>query len=179
VRFAYADPPYLGCAVKFYGDHPDAAVYDTVDGHRALIERLVDEYPDGWAMSCTVPSLRELWPLCPDDVRIGAWVKPMHVFKKGVYPAHAWEPVIFRGGRIKVAPPVKGGTAVTPRDWVSANITLQRGVVGAKPEEFVRWVLAILNVQPDDEFVDLFPGSGAVQRAYDRWLRERPLWEAS
>jgi hypothetical protein len=62
---------------------------------------------------------------------------------------------------------------------VSANITLQRGVVGAKPEEFVRWVLAILNVQPDDEFVDLFPGSGAVQRAYDRWLRERPLWEAS
>ena len=43
VRFAYADPPYYKCAVKFYGDHTDAAVYDTIEGHQALVERLVAE----------------------------------------------------------------------------------------------------------------------------------------
>src|SRR4051812_6052889 len=46
MRFAYADPPYLGCAVRLYGDHPDAAVYDTLEGHQELIWRLSDEFPD-------------------------------------------------------------------------------------------------------------------------------------
>lgn len=27
-RFAYADPPYLGCAERYYGDkHPDARAF--------------------------------------------------------------------------------------------------------------------------------------------------------
>ncbi len=29
MRFAYADPPYLGMGKKLYGDHPEHAVYDT------------------------------------------------------------------------------------------------------------------------------------------------------
>ena len=36
--------------------------------------------------------------LCPSGVRIGALVKPFAVFKTGVNPAYAWEPVIFRLG---------------------------------------------------------------------------------
>ena len=29
MKFAYADPPYLGLAKRFYGDiHPEAAEYD-------------------------------------------------------------------------------------------------------------------------------------------------------
>jgi hypothetical protein len=166
VRFAYADPPYLGKGAKFYGHlHPAAADWDSIDRHQALIDQLVGDYPDGWALSCSTPSLRHLLPLCPDDVRIGAWVKPFHVFKKGVRPAYAWEPLLFRGGR-NTGPdtPVEGGVATTPRDWVSANITLRRGLTGAKPETFCRWVLDILGYRDGDQIDDLFPGSGVMGR---------------
>ena len=37
--------------------------------------------------------------MCPDDVRIGPWVKPFHALKRGVRPSYGWEPVLFRGGR--------------------------------------------------------------------------------
>ncbi len=49
MKLCIADPPYLGCSKKHYGHHPEHAVYDTVEGHRLLIERLCDEFPDGWA----------------------------------------------------------------------------------------------------------------------------------
>jgi hypothetical protein len=39
----------------------------------------------------------------------------------------------------------------------------------------VWWVLALLGVRADDEFTDLFPGSGAVGRAYERWRAQAPL----
>lgn len=169
MRFAYADPPYLGCGVKFYGKlHPAAADYDDPETHRALIERLVAEFPDGWALSCHVPSLRILLPMCPEDIRIGAWVKPFHALKKGVRPSYGWEPVLFRGGRNKNhPPPPKGGKATTPRDFVSANITLKKGLTGAKPEAFCEWVLDILNYQPGDELVDIFPGTGVMGRVLE------------
>lgn len=99
--------------------------------------------------------------MCPADVRIAAWVKPFCVFKKGVRPAYAWEPVIFQGGRNKGhPPPVKGGKATTPKDFLACNITLRKGLTGAKPEAFCDWVLDLLNVQEGDEAVDLFPGTG-------------------
>ena len=162
--FAYADPPYLGQA-RHYRDHPEAAVWDDPETHRALIGRLVDEYPDGWALSCSSPSLKTLLPMCPDDVRIGAWVKPFHVFKKGVRPAYAWEPVIYRGGRNQNhPPPPKGGTATTPKDWHSANITLRKGLTGSKPESVCRWVLDLLGYLPGDRVDDLFPGTGVMGR---------------
>lgn len=183
MRFAYADPPYLGCAVKFYGDHPEAAVYDTLDGHRKLIDRLVAEFPDGWAYSLTSSSLQAILPLCPDDVRIGAWVKPFHVYKKGVRPAYAWEPLIYRGGRqVAVAPP-KGGQAVTPKDFVAANITMKKGTIGAKPPEFCYWLFELMGLDPTtDTLVDIFPGSGAVGFAWNRWCGlpvadELSLWD--
>ena len=41
MRFAYADPPYLGLAKAFYGDrHADAADYDRPETHQALINRM-------------------------------------------------------------------------------------------------------------------------------------------
>jgi hypothetical protein len=141
------------------------------------VDRLVTEYPDGWALSLHSPSLRHILPLCPEDVRIGAWVKPFHVFKKGVRPAYAWEPVIFRGGRNQNHPsPPKGGEATTPRDWVSANILLRKGTVGAKPPEFCRWLFDLLGLRPDDEFVDLFPGSGSVGDTWEQWRRQHSLF---
>lgn len=164
MKFAYCDPPYLGQAVKHYGDrHPEAGVYDTITGHSDLIARLTTEFPDGWAMSASSPSLRHLLPLCPEDCRVAAWVKPFASFKPNVNPGYCWEPVIFRGGR----PFTRSDPTV--RDYVSANITLKKGCPGAKPPEFCGWIFDLLNMQPDDEFVDLFPGSGAVGQAWKQW----------
>lgn len=161
MKFAYADPPYLGCAMKHYGDHPEAGVYDTIEGHRALIDSL-SEY-DGWALSMTSGNLQHLLSLCPQEVRVAAWVKPFCSFKPNVNPAYAWEPVIFNGGRRRPRWDDK------VRDWASINVTLKKGFPGAKPAEFVWWMLDLLNAEPSDEIVDLFPGSGSVQRAIDAW----------
>lgn len=170
MRVAYADPPYVGQAKKHYGE------FAAEVNHTMLIQHLCDEFPDGWALSCSSPSLRDLLPLCPLDVRIGAWVKPFHVFKRGVRPAYAWEPVLFRGGRNKnPGIPPKGGTATTPRDWVTANITLRRGLPGAKPDGFCFWLFDLLNLQGGDELVDVFPGSGAVGEAWKRYHERLPL----
>jgi hypothetical protein len=163
IRVAYADPPYLGMAS--YYDHPESAVYDTLDGHRALIARLCDDYPDGWAYSLHSPSLRHILPLCPDDCRVGAWVKPMCFFKPGVNPGYGWEPVIFRGGR------KKHRYARTVRDWTAVNSTQGRGFFGAKPENFAFWLFQLFGLRPGDTFDDLFPGSGAVGRAWQEWCR--------
>lgn len=162
MRFAYADPVYLGQA-RHYPEHPESGLWNNPETHRALIDYLTHWYTDGWALSCSSPSLRVLLPMCPDDVRIGAWVKPFHSYKKGVRPAYAWEPVIYRGGRnSKHPPPEKGGKATTPKDFVSANITLKKGLTGAKPPEFCQWVLDLLNFQPGDALDDLFPGTGSM-----------------
>lgn len=40
-------------------------------------------------------------------------------------------------------------------------------VVGAKPAAFIRWVFDLLGALPGDEFVDVFPGSGGVGRAWE------------
>lgn len=167
MRFGYADPPYLGCGKMYADQHPDALLWDDPETHRALVARLVAEYPDGWAMSLHVPSLRVILPMCPEDVRIGVWVKPFAAFKPNVNPAYAWEPVIFRGGRKRTR------KELTYRDWCAANITLRRTCKGAKPDAFSWWVFDLLNVQPGDEFDDLFPGSGAVGRALTTYLRAK------
>lgn len=171
MKFAYADPPYLGQGVKHYGAHHDeAAVWDDPESHRLLVERLVDEHPDGWALSLSTPTLGRYLGWCPDDVRVGAWVKPFAVFKPGVNPAYAWEPVIFRGGR------KRDRKAPTVRDWVSANITLRKGLPGAKPDAFCYWVFDLLGVEPGDEMHDVFPGTGIVGRCFDAYVtRDRPI----
>jgi hypothetical protein len=163
VIVAYADPPYPGHA-DLYKRHPDYA--GEVD-HAELIARLCAEYPDGWALSTASTTLQQVLALCPADVRIGAWVKPFGVFKPAVNPAYVWEPVIFRGGRRRT-----DRSEETVRDWCSVPITLQRGLVGAKPEGVCFWVFSMLGLQPGDELVDLFPGTGAVSRAWERWQHQ-------
>jgi hypothetical protein len=172
MRFAYADPPYLGCGRLYAAHHPAALDWDDPETHRALIERLTDEYPDGWALSLHVPSLRVLLPMCPDDVRVSPWVKTFAVFRPNVNPAYAWEPVIWRGGRQHTR------HDPTVRDWVAAPITLERGLTGAKPRAFCLWVFSLLNAQPGDTLDDLFPGTGAVGAAWAEWAAEKcPLPE--
>lgn len=155
MRFAYADPPYLGCGAKLY-QRPE---WDDPKQHRLLIAHLCDAFPDGWALSLSTPTLRTILPMCPADVRVGSWVKPFAAFKVGVSPAYTWEPVIWRGGRKK-----RSRTEDTVRDYHSEVITLRRGVPGAKPPGFVKWVVDLLgaDVRRGDTITDLFHGSGAM-----------------
>lgn len=155
MRLAYADPPYLGCARR-YREHPDAARWDDAAEHGALMERLEHDY-DGWALSLSAKSLPELLPLAPAGVRVGAWVKPFSAYKKHVRIAYGWEPLIFRPGR-----PNNDPEAPCTRDWLSSNMSLRRGTIGAKPEAFARWVLDLLGWLDGDTLDDLFPGSGVM-----------------
>ena len=159
MKFAYADPPYLGTAKRYTENHPDALDYDNPEMHRVLVSRLTEEFPDGWALSASSTSLQEILPMCPSDVRIAAWVKPFAAFKKNVRNAYTWEPVILRGGRLSS----KDGASVT-RDHLAESITLVKGLTGAKPERFCIWVLAMLGWMPGDEVTDLFPGTGVMDR---------------
>jgi len=157
MKFAYADPPYPGCAHLY----PEKTEVD----HAELIERLCADYGDGWALSTSATALKDVLPLCPGDCRIAAWVKPFAVFRPNVNPAYTWEPVIFRGGR-------RGDrTRQTVRDHHAAGITLQRGLVGVKPDSFNLWVLDLLGFTYEDELHDLFPGSGGMGVAVERLRR--------
>lgn len=163
MKAAYADPPYLGCGKSHYGKlHARAADFDDPEEHRRLIECLQDDF-DSWALSLHEPSLRIILPFCPPDVRVAVWVKPFASFKPNVTRAYTWEPVIFKFHRkiTKDNP--------TWRDHVSAPIAMMRGFPGAKPDKFAHWIFEGLNLQPDDEFTDLFPGSGAIGRAWEKW----------
>ena len=150
---AYADPPYPGCA----GMYPENEEVD----HEALVAWL-DNF-DGWALSTSSPALADVLRVCPVGVRVMAWVKPFCSFKPGVNPAYAWEPVIVSPARSL------GRDVNTVRDWVSSNITLQRGLTGAKPAAFALWLFDVLGLVPRDTFVDVFPGTGAVTDAWLGW----------
>lgn len=175
LRFAYADPPYLGCGRNHYAAyHADAGHFDEVASHAALLNRLRDEFPDGWVVSLHTPSLETYLHMAriifgQDVVRVGAWVKPFASFKPNVNPGYAWEPILFAGGR------KLGREAATVRDYHSAPTTLRRGLTGAKPESFANWVFDLLGMEPADEFHDLFPGSGAVSRAWEKWRNQGRL----
>lgn len=168
MKFAYADPPYLGCCALYDHYHPDGLCWDDIQTHSRLIARLQMDFPDGWALSASSPSLVSILPFCPDKARVAAWAKSFCAFKKGVRPAYAWEPVIFFGGRNPSnghphPPPPLNGKQTTPKDFIVEPITLKKGLTGAKPEKVCEWILDLLNVQSGDEVVDLFTGTGIMQ----------------
>ncbi len=164
MRFAYADPPYPGMA-HLYKDHPDYA--GEVD-HKALIARLVEEFPDGWALSTSSKTLVPLIKFSPNDVRILSWstVNPRFPPVKGF--VSAWQPCILRGGR---------GVQGIVTDMVVENlpIGLHNHFTGGKPESYCFWLFRCLGALPGDDLVDLFPGSGAVARAWDKFQRQMTL----
>ena len=160
MKIAYADPPYLGCA----GRYPEKQEVD----HGKLIGEL--EAYDAWALSCHSPSLRVLLPMCPDDIRVAAWIKPYCAFKVNVNPAYAWEPVIFKPARGRHT-----REQDTVRDRIAASITLERGIIGAKPPAFCHWLFGLLGAQPGDEFYDLYPGTGIVTKCWAGWCEAQRL----
>jgi hypothetical protein len=170
LRIGYADPPYPGCAFM-YKDHPDYA--GEVD-HADLIARLERDY-DGWVLhTSSTAGLRAVMPLITglDGVRVMGWMKSFAAYKRNVSVAYAWEPVIVKAAR----KPVVSSRAVM-RDWietpaVKAPITLKRGLTGAKPEAVCHWAFEMVGARPEDEMHDMFPGTGAVSRAWETWRKK-------
>ena len=165
MRFAYADPPYIGQAKKHYSHYEGGIEVD----HEALIARLMDEYADGWALSAGAVTVRQLYPIMPEKVRMMIWTKRLVFFKPGVNPCYGWEPVFVYGGRKRTR------AQFTAYDWIEANATFKRGLSGAKPDKFFLWLFEILNVSAGDTLDDLFPGTGRLAIVLDAWRRQKRL----
>lgn len=154
MRFAYADPPYPDCA-DYY---PEKTEVD----HPSLVHQLREGYPDGWALSTSAEYCRDVWSLCP-EARLFVWARPV-LRVKSARPLNAWEALLVVGGR------------PGPSDQVPdvEDLLVYRGryrafpgaLVGMKPPQFCTWLFQAIGARPGDELVDLFPGSGAVGRAW-------------
>jgi hypothetical protein len=187
VKCAYADPPYPGQSKRHYGDHPDYA--GEVD-HAELVARLEAEYPDGWALSTSVPALGDILALCPKgepskkrawggSVKLGTGVR-VCVWKRTGAPfppsrvMWAWDPLIVRMPHWRQRHPHDFIPdvlyATQPRGFLGNEIT------GQKPREFCHWMFDLLGLGPDDELDDLFPGSGAVAREWEAWRRQTNIF---
>jgi hypothetical protein len=161
MHLAYADPPYPGMAHR-YKNHPDYA--GEVD-HEALVARLETKF-DGYVLHTNSTTLRDILPLVSAKTRVMAWTKGFAAFKRNVSVAYAWEPVLVKAARKPVV-----NKRIVMRDWVECSITLRRGLCGVKPEKVCCWAFEMLGATPDDTLYDLFPGTGAVTKAWEAWCR--------
>jgi hypothetical protein len=93
-----------------------------------------------------------------------AWTKGFAAFKRNVPVAYAWEPVFVKCCRKPVV-----SKRIVMRDWIECPITMKRGLTGAKPEKVCHWAFEMVGAHPDDELVDLYPGTNAVSRAWKTW----------
>jgi hypothetical protein len=176
MNIGYADPPYFGCGKLYAEHHADAMDWDDYATHLALFDRLQDEF-DGWVLhlSATPESIALYAPLVArGGARWCSWVKGFAAFKRNVSVAYAWEPVIIKPCRKPVV-----SKRLVMRDWIQESVTLKRGLTGAKPEAVVHWALELAAARPDDELHDLFPGTGAVERAWRTWRGKFILPEAA
>jgi len=176
-RLAYADPPYPGMAARYYRDHPD---YGGEVDHAALIRRLC-RY-DGWAVSTSAAALPAVLALCPppvlEVVRVAAWHRGERP-TRAWHPLSAWEPVLYVPARPldptrHPAGDPSRGTGGTRRvdslvHGIAPMTTLPGRVIGTKPAVFCRWLFDLLAALPGDDLDDLFPGSGAVTRAWQTY----------
>lgn len=158
MRFGYADPPYPGLARRYYG--PGAQEVN----HRVLIGTLEREYPDGWALSTSASALVEVLALCPPEARVCPWTKGA-VASVAWRPHNSWEPLIVVRGRMR---------RIEARDRVSDSLVWggrqhshPGALVGMKPAAFCEWMFRLLGAARHDTLDDIFPGSGAVARAWN------------
>ncbi|MGH2718588.1 MAG: hypothetical protein ACRDJU_08420 [Actinomycetota bacterium] len=132
--------------------------------HRVLVDQLVEEFPQGWALSTSAEALPGVLALCPPTVRVAAWFRgerPTLAYR----PLSAWEPVIYCGGR--AYPSTSSARRLDALVHVARiRSTDSRRVIGAKPAAFAWWLFDLLGCLPGDELVDLFPGSAGISRAW-------------
>lgn len=181
LKLCIADPPYLGRAVRWYGqggcgngygkgqadNHQRAADWDNPNTHKQLVSDLDAEY-DGWAIAMSVHSLSTYLEIIKTDSRNGyrvcVWHKPSAV-PSGNRINNNWEPVL-----VKVPKNRRGWKSNLPKtkDVLIAN-PLKSNFIGAKPKEWTYWVLDLLGYQQGDTVHDLFRGSGAVEQAINNY----------
>jgi hypothetical protein len=114
------------------------------------------------ALSTSAGAPPEVLALCPPGVRVAAWHKGVRATRSS-YPLHAWEPVIYHGGRQLPCALRRADSIICGVTPVS---TRPGHVIGAKPAAVCRWIFTLLGAGPGDRLDDLFPGSGAVSRAW-------------
>jgi hypothetical protein len=163
--FAYADPPYPGKS-KYY---PERAEVD----HTKLIRRLVMEYSDGWALSTSSGSVRDVLALVPAwmPVRVCAWFKGARPTKSRRALA-SWEPLIVAGGR-----PLRTDVVQDLSDGLIAQGRFRAfpgAMIGMKPPAFAEWMFRQLGASRVDRLDDLYPGSGAIGVAWTRYVSPPP-----
>lgn len=168
MRFCYCDPPYPGLSRRYYGDHRDFK--GEVD-HAELVSRLTRGSYDGWAISTSAEALRDVWALCPPETRLCVWVNGPRKTKS--YTAlHAFEAVLVWGGRPRQVPVVEDLSDVLL--WGGRQHSHPGALVGMKPAAFCAWLFELLGACRDDTLDDFFPGSGAVERAWDLFTSSPP-----
>lgn len=176
MKLCIADPPYLGRAVRHYGEggraygrgkgksdnHPEAHIWDNPETHKQLVRDLENNY-DGWAIAMSVHSLSTYLEVVQTEsengIRVCVWHKP-NAIPSGSRVMNYWEPVLIRipkGRKQRIV-----GNNV--QDIFTANAP-RVGFSGAKPNEWTFWVLNLLGYQDNDVVDDLFHGSGAVANA--------------
>jgi hypothetical protein len=154
-HFAYADPPYPGRAKRYY-KKPEV-------NHRILINYLIDNYPDGWALSTSAATLPAILKLCPDNVRVCIWNRAPRPTRR-IRAHNAYEVLIVAGGRPRQLP--RGATLSDVLHWTGRQHSHPGALVGMKPAKFCEWMFRLLGAVQGDTLDDIFPGSGAVTRAW-------------
>lgn len=153
MRLVYADPPYPGKA-HLYRENTE------VD-HVELVAKLCTY--DGWALSTDERNLQYVLSLCPERVRVLAWCKP----NATPFPHHpwmSWEPVLCT--------PARPELANLPSYWVGNRPPAGfagKGFTGSKPLGFCEWVIRCLGAEVGDTLDDLFPGTGVMREAWEKF----------
>jgi hypothetical protein len=134
--------------------------------HQALVERLVREFGDGWALSTSAAGLQDVLALCPSGMRVCSWHRAVRPTRSR-RAISAWEPLIVCGGR-----ELPTDRAQTVRDALAYGgryRTFPGAMTGMKPPQFAVWMFQLLGARPGDQLVDLYPGSGAIGEAWRRY----------
>lgn len=159
-RTSTSSEPSRGSARRVVEDLHDAS---PGDDQGAIATRRVPEYShDGSVSVCGRPT-RLLIPSQPD---------PRRVATDG---GHDGSPP-GRHDASRTPGADASSRAGTPRRvdslvyFARPRLTDPARVIGAKPATFCRWLFELLGATAEDTFVDLFPGSGGVRRAWETYV---------
>lgn len=171
LRLAYADPPYIGNARRYYGDQ---ATYAGEVDHDELLSRLAGY--DGWALSCSSASVASIGALCVAQdlrARLAIWHR-----RPAPHPTArivtAWEGVWYVPARRRVAcvDELRVSDVLLGVTETGRRPTLPSSVIGMKPPAMLAWVFRLIAALPGDSLDDLYPGSGIVARAWAAYAGE-------
>lgn len=177
LRLAFADPPYPGKAMRYYGSHPDFA--GEVD-HAELLSRLATY--DGWALATSSDAVAAIAARCVAQdlgIRIAVWIRhrPPHPTARIVT---AWEALVYVPARRVVAGDGRRlRDVLTDAPGARPRPTWPTAVIGMKPPAYLEWLFALLGAMPGDHLDDLYPGSGIVARAWRDYTSSGPARDAS